>query len=122
VRGVTWGLKNLSPFVGWAVPERARLCSDPTHDTISQTYPQGQGTDIRGPRRNERKVQFVDAETARSDDVEPLPVGLSPRRHNGQNFRDVARTCDPLLVARPPPSVFRLRDRWRGTVAVRGSF
>jgi len=122
VRGVTWGFKTLGFFVGGAVPERSRSRSDPTHDAIGQTYPRRRGTVIRDPRRSDRKVQFVDAETARSDGVEPLPVRLSPRRHNGQNFRDVAGACDPLLVGRAPPLVFRLRDRWRGIVVVRGFF
>ena len=115
-------LETLSFFVGGAVPERSRSRSDPTHDTIGQTYPRRRGTVIRDPRRSDRKVQFVDAETACSDGVEPLPVVLSPRRHNGQKFCDVPGACDPLLVARAPPSVFRLRDRWRGTVTVRGFF
>ena len=121
MRGVTWGFKTLRFFVGGAVPERSRSRSDPTHNTIGQTYPRRRGTVIRDPRRSDRKVQFVDAETARSDGVEPLSVVLSPRRHNGQNFRDVPKACHPFLVARAPPSVFRLRDRWRGTVAVRDS-
>jgi len=112
-----WGSKPLN-FVG--VPERsARSRLDPTHDAIAQTCPQGRGTIIRGPRRSERKVQFVVAETAHSDGVEPLPVVLPTRQHDGQKFRDVPGARDPFLVARAPPSVFGLRDRWRGTVAVR---
>ena len=81
---VTWGLKTLGFFVDRAVPERVLSRLDPTNDAIGQSYPQGRGTVIRGPRRSKREVRFVDAETARSDGVEPLPVVLSPRRHNGQ--------------------------------------
>ena len=105
--------------MGGAVPERARSRSDPTHDAIGQTFPQGQGTVIRGPPRSERNVQFMDTKTARSEGVEPLPVALSPRQHDGQQFRDVPGACDPLLVARAARSVFRLRDHWRGRVAAR---
>ena len=91
VRGVTWGFKTLGFFVGGAVPERARRVQIQHTMRLVKPIFEGRGTVIRGPRRSERKVQFVDAEMARSDGVEPLPIVLSPRRHNGQNFRDVFR-------------------------------
>jgi hypothetical protein len=50
--------------------------SDPIHHAVGQTYPRGRGAVIRCPRRGEREVQFVDAETAGSDSVEFLQLVL----------------------------------------------
>ena len=114
-----WWFQTLGFFhVLGCVPEK-RSHSDRPHDTTDQAYPQGRGTVVRGPRRSERKVQFVGADTARSDGVESLPVVLSPRQHDGQELRDVSGARGPLLVARAPPSVFGVPDRWWGTVAAR---
>ena len=64
------------------------------HDAIDQIYPRGRRTVVRGPRRSEHKVQFVDVETACSDGVEPLPVVLSPRERDRQ---EISGACEPLL-------------------------
>ena len=73
------------------VRRRKSKVYEPAHDAIGQIYPRGRlgRTVVRGPRRSERKVQFVDAEPAGSDGAEPLPVVLSPREHDGQELRDV---------------------------------
>ena len=91
--------------------------ADPAHDAIDQTYPRGRGAVIRGARRGELEVQLVDTETAGRDSVEFLQLVLSSRERQGQNFRNVPRTREFILVAGAAPTLFGLRGRWRGAVA-----